>query len=75
MKTVDSIIDDTAITRVDNKGKFTTCLHYYKRNLTPVREGLAQINERTPYTANFEKFQGRLISQNFKKEMVACLEN
>jgi hypothetical protein len=35
---------------------FTTSLHYYKRNLTPVKEGFALCNEKTPYKSNFDHY-------------------
>lgn len=54
---------------------FTTSLHYYKRNLSPIKESFALCNEKTPYHSNFENFQGKLISNNFKKEMLSRLES
>jgi hypothetical protein len=36
--------------KLDNdEGKFTSSMHFYKRDLTPVKENFAAINPKTPY--------------------------
>ena len=60
--------------RRQDSDSYATCFHYYKRSLTPLFEGARVLNEKTPYLRNFETFKGRLISTNFRKEMVAGLE-
>ena len=48
-------------------------MHYYKRDLTPVKEIFASCNERTPYRSNFQDYEGSLISQGFKDELLKGL--
>ena len=71
-----SLYQNRQLAVTDDEGHitdFTTSLHYYKRNLTPLKESFPTCNDRTPYHSNFENFQGNLISQDFKKEMLNCL--
>ncbi len=51
----------------------TTSLHYYKRNLTPVKESFGFCNDKTPYMSNFQNYKGSLISSTFKHEMIDSL--
>ena len=53
--------------------KYLTSMHYYKRDLTPVKEIFASCNERTPYRSNFHDYEGSLISQGFKDELLKGL--
>jgi hypothetical protein len=48
-------------------------MHNYKRDLTPVKEIFASCNERTPYKSNFQDYEGSLISQGFKDELLKGL--
>ena len=48
-------------------------MHNYKRDLTPVKEIFACCNERTPYKSNFQDYEGSLISQGFKDELLKGL--
>eukprot|EP00347_Sterkiella_histriomuscorum_P009800 403339843 len=48
------------------KQHFQTSLHYYKRDLTPLRENYAMCSEKTPYKSNFQNYQGSLMSKGLK---------
>jgi hypothetical protein len=48
-------------------------LHYYKRNLTPIKESFGFCNEKTPYRSNFDNYKGTLISAHFRNELVGSL--
>ena len=41
--------DDSPEPKNMDEGKFTSCMHFYKRDLTPVKENFAAINPKTPY--------------------------
>ena len=45
-------------------------MHFYKRDLTPLREQYAQNNEKTPYKANFQNYDGSLMGKSFKEELL-----
>lgn len=53
--------------------KFTTSLHFFKRDLTPLRENYAQCNEKTPYKQNFQNYEGSLMSKELKDGLLTSL--
>ena len=53
--------------------KYFTSMHYYKRDLTPVKEIFATCNEKTPYKSNFQDYEGSLISKGFKNDLLSSL--
>ena len=48
-------------------------MHFYKRDLSPIKETFAWCNDRTPYKSNFQKYEGSLMSKGFKEEMINSL--
>ena len=34
---------------VESVSKINSCMHYYKRDLSPIKENYAQLNTKTPY--------------------------
>ena len=70
-------VEDEVVTATGQDGQcttsFSTSLHYYKRNLTPVKESFGFCNDKTPYHSNFESYKGKLVSSNFRNEMVDSL--
>jgi hypothetical protein len=50
-------------------GKFTSCMHFYKRDLTPVKENFVQSNLKTPYRQSFEQYDLTQLSKNFKTNL------
>ena len=72
----DDEVDDEVVTTFQDgqcTTSFSTSLHYYKRNLTPVKESFGFCNDKTPYQSNFENYKGKLVSSNFRNEMVDSL--
>jgi hypothetical protein len=65
--------DDEVLTAAECTTSFSTSLHYYKRNLTPVKESFGLCNDKTPYQSNFQNYKGKLVSSNFRNEMVDSL--
>ena len=65
--------DDEVETAAECTTSFSTSLHYYKRNLTPVKESFGLCNDKTPYQSNFQNYKGKLVSSNFRNEMVDSL--
>lgn len=55
--------------------RYMTQLHYYKRDLTPVKENFLCFNtdDKTPYKSNFQNYEGSLLSKTFKDEMISSL--
>ena len=49
-----------------DEGKFTSCMHFYKRDLTPVKENFAAINPKTPYRQSFENYDINVLTKDFK---------
>ena len=49
---------------------YNTCMHFYKRDLTPIREQFATFSDKLPYTPNFENYEGSLMSKTFKDELI-----
>ncbi|CDW87238.1 UNKNOWN [Stylonychia lemnae] len=52
---------------------FSTSLHFYKRDLTPLKENYSMCPDKTPYKSNFQNYQGSLISKGFKDELLSSL--
>ena len=45
-------------------------MHFYKRDLTPVKENYAFCNDKTPYKQNFQNYEGSLMSKTLKNELL-----
>ena len=45
-------------------------MHFYKRDLTPIKENFGCCNDRTPYKANFQNYEGALMGKSFKEELL-----
>ena len=57
---------------------FSTSMHYYKRNLSPVQEyGSAIIATSgigvSPYNANSQEYKGNIVNKAFKDNMIKNL--
>ena len=60
-----------------NKGEeyeFSTSMHYYKRDLSPVKEyGISGASSVSPYLANSQEYQGNIVNKAFKENMIQNL--
>jgi hypothetical protein len=56
-----------------NEMKYFTSMHYYKRDLTPVKEIFAQCSEKLPYRDNFQNYEGSLMSASLKDDLLKGL--
>ena len=67
--------ESTLFNKLQNKlaTAFTTSIHHYKRNLSPVKESFGIINEKTPYHCNFQNYLGSIISSNLKTNLTNSL--
>lgn len=45
-------------------------MHFYKRDLTPLKENYAICQEKLPYKQNFQNYEGNLMSKAFKNQML-----
>ena len=54
-------------------GKYTSCMHFYKRDLTPVKENFASINPKTPYRQSFENYDINVLTKDFKAGLQSSL--
>ena len=57
----------------ESQVKYFTSMHHYKRDLSPLKETFASCNDKTPYRSNFQDYEGSLITQNFKDELLINL--
>ncbi len=48
-------------------------MHFYKRDLTPVKENLPLINPKTPYRQSFEQYDINALSKNFKANLISTM--
>jgi hypothetical protein len=48
-------------------------MHFYKRDLTPLKENFALCPEKLPYKQNFQNYEGSLLSKGFKEELLSSL--
>ena len=60
---------------VKGKGgsKFSSCIHYYKRDLSPVREMFPQCSIKTPYRQNFSNYEANMMSKDFKSSLLKSM--
>ena len=71
IKSTSNTFDD-----VQNAYKFQTSMHYYKRDHSPIGEGMTSSNklyipfERSPYAANLAEYEGNIVTQSFKDNML-----
>jgi len=56
-----------------DEGKFTSCMHFYKRDLTPVKENFTLINHKTPYRNSFEHYDINALGKNFKESLISSM--
>ena len=52
---------------------FSTSMHYYKRDLSPIKENLNKGNPVSPYMNNLVQYQGNIVTQAFKNNMIRNL--
>ena len=48
-------------------------MHYYKRDLSPIKEAFTQCNIKTPYRQNFENYGANMMSKDFKSSLLKSL--
>ena len=53
--------------------KFSSCIHYYKRDLSPIREAFPQSSIKTPYRQNFSNYELNMMSKDFKKTLMKTM--
>jgi len=56
-----------------DEGKFTSCMHFYKRDLTPVKENFTLINHKTPYRNSFEHYDINALGKNFIESLITSM--
>ena len=64
---------DAVITKKEDLTKFNSCMHYYKRDLSPIKEAFTQCNIKTPYRQNFENYGANMMSKDFKSSLLKSL--
>ena len=69
----DTAIDDTVVLKKEDFAKFNSCMHYYKRDLSPIKEAFTQCNIKTPYRQNFENYGANMMSKDFKSSLLKSL--
>lgn len=55
------------------RGDFNSCMHFYKRDLSPVRETFVMHNvvaKGSPYKQNFENYGVNIATNDFKKTLL-----
>lgn len=45
-------------------------MHFYKRDLSPIKENFAFCNEKTPYKGNFNNYESNLMGRGFKDNIL-----
>ena len=53
--------------------KFSSCIHYYKRDLSPIRETFPQCSIKTPYRQNFSNYELNMMSKDFKSSLLKSM--
>ena len=53
--------------------KFSSCIHYYKRDLSPVQEAFPHNNNKTPYRQNFSNYEVNMMSKDFKDSLLKSM--
>ncbi len=53
-----------------NQNRTLTCMHRYKRDLTPLREGFAAWNDKTPYKNTFTDYGSSILGKEFSAEFL-----
>ena len=53
--------------------KYSSCIHYYKRDLSPVRENFPICNIKTPYRQNFSNYDANMMSKDFKDSLLKSM--
>ena len=64
---------DTVVAKKEDPTKFNSCMHYYKRDLSPIKEAFTQCNIKTPYRQNFENYGANMMSKDFKSSLLKSL--
>ena len=67
-KSQEMCIKDDTINSVLN-----SCMHCYKRDLSPVKENYPALNPRTPYKQNFQTYELNMMSKNFKSSLLKSM--
>ena len=57
----------------ENQTKFSSCIHYYKRDLSPIREAFPQCSIKTPYRQNFSNYELNMMSKDFKSSLLKTM--
>jgi len=50
-----------------------SCMHCYKRDLSPVKENYPALNPKTPYRQNFQTYELNMMSKNFKSSLLKSM--
>ena len=52
------------------KGSFNSCMHFYKRDLSPVKEQFPLPLKPSPYSKNFQNYGVNLSTSDFKRTLL-----
>lgn len=69
-------IENGSVDDVQKAHKFQSSMHYYKRDHSPINEGMQSNNkqfnliEKSPYMANLAEYEGNIVTQSFKDNML-----
>ena len=56
---------------VKNDFKYLSSMHYYNRDLSPVKEiGQSFTKTTSPYVANSQEYEGNIVNKAFKDDMI-----
>lgn len=53
--------------------KFSSSIHYYKRDLSPIREHFPVCSIKTPYRQNFSNYDANMMSKDFKSSLLKSM--
>ena len=45
----EATVEESVVIRKEDFTKFNSCMHYYKRDLSPIKEAFTQCNIKTPF--------------------------
>lgn len=61
------------IAKAKGGSKFSSCIHYYKRDLSPIREMFPTCSIKTPYRQNFSNYEANMMSKDFKSSLLKSM--
>lgn len=76
------LIEEGSTINLQRAFNYQTSMHYYKRELSPVPEGMASnhfhskalaASAKSPYEANLAEYEGSIVTQSFKDNMLQQL--